>query len=131
MKNKLITTIKFEKPRKTKLSFDDKQLIISDVKFSYHHDQQCCEKVYADFPSIKYYKKQIEEIEEITKIEIKRVEDTGFIIFLYFGYDERLGILINCYNEQNGYYGDDLNLIIADGDNKIGEFAIDKFDKIE
>ena len=129
MKNQLITTIKFNEPRKAEVIINEENLIISNVKFDDKHDQDCCEKVYADFKQAKYYKKQIEEMKEITKLEVKSVKVTGFIIFIYNG-TERLGVLINCYNEQNGYYSDELKLNITDGEQKLGEFEIEKYSNI-
>jgi hypothetical protein len=129
--NKLLVSIKFDTPRKAEVSFNDNELIISGVKFEDYHSQDCCESVYADFKQVEYYKKQIEDLKEIKKMEIKDVEDTGFIIFIYYGYDNRLGVLINCYNSQNGYYSDNLELIITDGEKKIGKFNISKYDNID
>ena len=70
-----------------------------------HHDQDCCEAVYADWP---------EDIEEDLKdvtletLKIEYVEDFGFKIN---------GISVSCHNSQNGYYSDQLDLIVraADG----------------
>ena len=131
MENKLLTTIKFE-PRKADVIIGEDELTISDINFSYHHDQDCCENVYADFSVVKYYKKQIEDMGEINKIEIKSVEDCGFIIFIYKAqiyYEQREGILINCYNSQNGYYSSDLQLVIK-YNGKEERMDLEKYDNI-
>jgi len=76
------------------IKFDDGTTIIDE------HRQDCCEHVYADWKQLKdtgFLGKEIEEI------KIEGVEDLGFRINQYF---------VPCYNEQNGYYGDDLILII-------------------
>lgn len=41
-----------------------------------------------------------------------------------------IGIMVPCYNEQNGYYSDDLDLIISNEDGKV-KFNINKFVKEE
>lgn len=78
------------------------------------HEQDCCEEVYADW-------RQIDEDflgKEIEGIEIEGVEDSGFRINKYF---------VPCYNKQNGYYGDNLELIINYPDGKIKKIDVSKF----
>ena len=85
------------------------------------HNQDCCEHVYADW-------RQLEDTDilskEIGKIKIEGVKDSGFRLNGYF---------IPCYNSQNGYYGDDLALIITHPDGKkenidISDFVEDQID---
>lgn len=130
MENKLIHTIKLEESRKAELEIKDGKLVISGFTFEDYHGQDCCENVWADLGKAIHHKEQVEALDEITKIEIKNVEEMGFIIFLYGRNDFREGILINCYNEQNGYYSSDLSLIISDGDKKIVELDIEKEDQV-
>lgn len=66
---------------------------------SFFHDQDCCERVFAECDSVKVGT-------ELDRIEIKRVDCMGVLLN---------GQLINCYNEQNGYYSDLLEMEISDG----------------
>lgn len=94
------------------------------LELSYYHEDDCCEKVYADFSVIEYYIKDIIKFGIINEIIIKTVEDTGFIIcFNGKEYKRPLKIFIPCYDEQNGYYSSKLELII-----KSGNISIDKID---
>lgn len=133
MENKLLKTITFDEPRKATLSGSEDEMTIAGVKFTAEHEQDCCERVYADFEPSLAYKSQVEEFDKISKIEIKSVENTGFIIFVYEAgsfYNGRIGILVNCYNQQNGYYSSDLTLKIIDGDTTT-KIDIEKYDNID
>lgn len=94
---------------------------VGELKISYLHDQSCCESVYADFAVFDYYLKDLREM-GIRKLEIKAVEDMGLVFFFYdaskYGDPNRIGVLVNCYNEQNGYYSDELQLEILQGSTK-------------
>lgn len=81
------------------------------IKISYSHNQECCENVYADFEYIDYYRANIVN-KSFKEIVIKSVEGMGFLICLYENWDKGEKIFIPCYNEQNGYYGDNLTLNI-------------------
>lgn len=71
-----------------------------------HHDNDCCEIVYADFSIMQYYTNIIGNI--YTTFSIYGIKDMGFV--MKFGeYDK---ILIPCYNIQNGYYSSNLSLSI-------------------
>ena len=85
----------------------------------YYHEQECCELVYADFENLKNYnlstvtgKKvniyNIDFEEDIDKL-IERVAGLGFNMVSKIG-DK---FFIPCYNEQNGFYGDNLELILG------------------
>ena len=76
---------------------------------TYYHEQDCCENVYADWSALDDtgFDDNI-----INEIEIEKVEGSGFIINGYF---------VPCYDEQNGFYSSDLELIITDknGNSKV------------
>jgi hypothetical protein len=97
----------------TGLEFDD------GTKISDIHQQDCCEHVYADWQQLKDTDILNKEIDEI---KIEGVKDSGFRLNGYF---------IPCYNEQNGYYGDELSLEITKSGSKekriidISEFVED------
>jgi len=131
MKNKLITKIDFKIPREPSISLSDEILIISEVSFSWSHEQECCENVFADFSNALEFKEQIKKLGKITQIEVKNVEEMGFIIFVSNGDGLREGILINCYNQQNGYYSSNLDITIYNKGNKIGTFDVEKKDNID
>ena len=107
--------MKIKKITDENILFDDGTKIISE------HNQDCCENVYADF-------KQLKDTDilskDFKKIEIEGVKDSGIRLNGYF---------IPCYNEQNGYYGSDLEIIIKypNGDKltkDISEFVEDRID---
>jgi len=136
MENKLLHTIKFDNPIVANMEVGDEWMRICGVLFETHHERDCCENVYGDFAIAKHYIDQINELGKIKKIEIKSVPEAGFIVFVYNDKDEdgwhsmRDGVFIPCYNEQNGYYSDELDLIITLNDKKIA-IGVDKFDKID
>jgi len=107
----------FDKSRKAEISVKEHELTISGIQFTAEHDQYCCEEVYADFEQAAPYKQQVEELGEVTKIEVENVADEGFTIFVYNG-EKRLGVFIGCYNEQNGYYSSNLLLVATEGNVK-------------
>lgn len=82
-----------------------------------HHDQDCCEHVYADWGVLEYYRKDIVG-KKVKEMLIKPVENMGFLICFYQDWEKGEKIFVPCYNDQNGYYGSDLELII-NGETKI------------
>ncbi len=89
------------------------------TKIEDHHEQDCCENVYADFEALKDSGIMDEEIE---KIEIEGVEDSGFRLNKHF---------VPCYDRQNGYYSSSLSLIITRPDGYAKTIDITKFVKAE
>lgn len=80
-----------------------------EINIGTHHDQDCCEHVYGDFSNFKYHKEDIERM-TIEKIEIKAIPDIGLLVCFLGEHDIGVKVLVPCYNEQNGYYSDDLEL---------------------
>jgi len=90
---------------------------INNIIIEDHHEQDCCEHVYADFSALEdttffdeLKGKNLTAKEVANNIEL--VEGKGFRIFGYF---------VPCYNVQDGYYSSNLTLIITEehGKNKI------------
>lgn len=81
----------------------------------HYHRQDCCERVWADFKyALQYNLLGYDKNKTIFDIEwdtfsldknIELVQDYGFLIKYSAG-----GIFIPCYNENNGYYSDELEL---------------------
>lgn len=95
----------------------EKKIIFNNgVEITYYHDQVCCETVYADFSALK--DQGILNI-EIDNINIELVENAGFKLNGYF---------IPCYNEQNGYYSSDLELIIKYDEYHQESFILNRYD---
>jgi len=82
-----------------------------EIKISAYHSQDCCENVYAEFNVIKYQKEDIIG-KEYKELVIKSVDELGFILCFYRDWEESEKVFIPCYNEQNGYYSSELELII-------------------
>lgn len=88
------------------------------TKLSHYHCQDCCENVYADWEYLKQYNVLPSTGETISIYDIE-FDDS---ITNNIDYEKNMGIklisktgdkwFIPCYNEQNGYYSSDLNLII-------------------
>jgi hypothetical protein len=83
----------------------EKTYIIFDL-----HEQDCCERVYADWKAIDHQHEEIYDywndynsINDFVKENIELVENAGFRIYKKF---------VPCYNSQNGYYSHDLELFI-------------------
>lgn len=104
-------------------------------KLEYYHDQDCCECVYADFEAIKNYnvstitgkKTNIKDIDfcEDLKTLIIGVKEMGFNMVSKIG--EKF--FIPCYNQQNGFYGSDLKLILTKKEYlDISEYVKDEID---
>lgn len=110
-----ILEISFEKPVilvgfKQGLRFSDGTTIEA------HHEQDCCEEVYADWQQLA--DTGIYE-EEFKHIEICGREGFGISINGKYG--------VPCYNIQNGYYSDELKLVIKTSDNSKAEIDISNF----
>lgn len=86
------------------------------VSISTEHRQDCCEHVYGDFSVTKHLKSI--EGKGLQKLEIKPVEDIGFLLVLQFVYDNSEKIFVPCYNYQNGYYSSSLSLSVKIGETK-------------
>jgi len=98
---------------------------ISDkVVINFNHDQDCCEHVYAD---LNYLKNSLQnpplankDSFEFDNLVIKSVKEEG-VVFFFSGnlcngisnLYNRIGFFIPCYNEQNGYYSNDLHLSVT------------------
>lgn len=114
---------------------EDEIIFDNNYKLKYYHKQDCCENVYADFEMLKNYNVsvktgkniKIKEIEFVETLEllIDGVPGAGFNIISIIG--EKF--FIPCYNEQNGYYSSNLELILDKGKTQeimdISEFVKD------
>ena len=98
---------------------EDEIVFDNNYELRYYHEQDCCESVYADFEMLKNYNVSvktgkninIKEIEFVETLEslVEGVPQAGFNIISITG--EKF--FIPCYNEQNGYYSSDLELILV------------------
>jgi hypothetical protein len=68
------------------------------------HEQDCCEHVYADWNELKTQTGALEMLEALTleKVDITPCE---------YGFRMN-GFFVPCYNEQNGYYSNDLSILV-------------------
>ena len=97
--NKLLFEIEFEGIVTVANAVDDLIELSNGWSIGFFHDQDCCEHVFAECDNVKVGT-------QLVRLEIKRVDGMGVLFN---------GQLINCYNEQNGYYSDDLSMSISDG----------------
>ena len=130
----IIETINI-KPSKIKeiISSSELEIVFESgevLKLSDYHDQDCCENVYADFEAIISYIPQLKN--EYDSIIIDGVEGIGFKIG-FKSKDRELSalenVLIPCYNSQNGYYSDKLDLIIVYPNGEKKKFDITDYKK--
>ncbi len=84
------------------------------LTLEHYHEQDCCEDVYADWENMQVMGEReknyvnaadLDFFENILK-SIVPIEDLGFYIVTKQG----ICILVSCYNQQNGYYSDELSL---------------------
>jgi len=79
-------------------------LFTNGDKITFYHGQDCCEKVYANFQEIDDIAMDYEFNEPLVFEEVK---DYGF----RFGNKGKM-VSVPCYNVQNGYYSDDLDILL-------------------
>jgi hypothetical protein len=97
---------------------DDTVVFDNGAVLSYFHDQDCCEYVEADFSYLKVpnYPYSIYDEYFDDDLVIKKVDNIGFCLVGITGNKW----LVPCYNVQNGYYNDALDLIFeAPGKEKV------------
>lgn len=110
---------KEEKPKskdmKIKSISEDKIVFDNGNYLEYRHEQDCCERVYADFKNLQVFtdvganavkSDDLVFDPDLTK-HITQAEGVGFMI------EDKNGVrlFVSCYDCQNGYYSDDLTLI--------------------
>lgn len=92
----------------------DQGLTLGDIEINDHHSQDCCEEVYVAWKDNDAHK---QEFEDISHLKIEGIAGYGLKVHLYA---ERDGWFISpitsfnipAYNSQNGYYSDQLDLLI-------------------
>ena len=103
---------------------EDGIIFDNGYELEYYHEQDCCEHVYADFDILSNYNlstktgktiniKEIDFKEELEEL-IEGIQEQGFNIVSKIG--EKF--FVPCYNEQNGYYSSELELILRKGKTK-------------
>lgn len=98
---------------------NDKNIVFDNgYILKYYHEQDCCECVYADFKVLKDYNvstktgktiniKDVDFNENLIDL-IEGIKDLGFNMVSKI----REKFFVPCYNEQNGYYNDELELYL-------------------
>lgn len=103
---------------------EEKIVFDNGYELEYYHEQDCCEHVYADFEVLKDYNistktgktiniKEIDFKEDLEEL-IEGIQEQGFNMISKIG--EKF--FVPCYNEQNGYYSSELELILRKGKTK-------------
>lgn len=116
--------MKIKRIKENRIIFDN------DYILRYEHEQDCCENVYADFEVLKNYNvstvtgkniniKDIDFNEELKEF-IESVKGLGFNMISKIG--EKF--FVPCYNIQNGYYNNQLELELYDNKGNL-KFRID------
>ena len=112
MNTMLITSLYFSKGTKlTEIS--DEGINFEDTHISHEHIQDCCEEVYADWNSLK--DQSIMTLEKIIQVDFVMVKNSGIVLDLFNQDYQKHSFFVPCYNIQNGYYSNDLKLIIQSG----------------
>jgi len=96
-------------------------LKLGELTIEDHHDQDCCEDVYADWESI--------DLPDLffTAFSIEFLPGSGFSLLLYPNSSNLkvfYRLFVPCYNSQNGYYSSDLSLIIRRNGELLNEVDI-------
>lgn len=117
MENQIEIKVELKNPE---ITIEDDLIKIGDLYLSAYHDQDCCERVYADFEVFTSYLAQIKNMSIIENVRIKGVSGEGFVVFFEGTmdwtkeyYEQKVGVFVPCYNEQNGYYSSNLILNIV------------------
>lgn len=97
---------------------DGTKIVIED-----YHDQDCCERVYADFDSIRSQLPDLINDKNIKDFVIKGVPENGFLLCFYYDWEDSEKIFVPCYNNQDGYYSSKLILMVNDKRIDISEFV--------
>jgi hypothetical protein len=96
----------------------DEEFIVFDNGFviKSFHDTECCEYHYLDFSYLELYKDIYNKEFDINKkIEFKRIPGQGILLFD----TENNKYLVNGYGENNGFYSDDITLVLCDDHGEI------------
>ena len=107
--------MKITKLERDKITFDNGSVL------QFIHFQDCCEDVWADCKNIQAMNginDPIYEAEFDETLPYELVEDIGIQIFNKSG----MKYLISCYNQQNGYYSDELECYL---------FSAEQYENVE
>ena len=91
---------------------EEKIVFDNGTEITYNHKRSCCERVYPDFKHLKEVDGEVggslfsNGVPEDIQVEV--VKDVGF---RFGGWQQ--WFFIPCYNVQNGFYSDNLELIIT------------------
>lgn len=97
--------IKIIKVAKNYIAFEN------DFFLSYYHDQDCCEQHYLDFQHLSV--KDFEGLKfDLTKEFFRKIPSYGIELIPIEGW----GVKIPAYSNNNGYYSDNLSLVIIKGE---------------
>jgi hypothetical protein len=80
------------------------------IKISQYHMQDCCENVWIELSKIADDLKSMVG-RELTSLNVVKILEHGILFIFGFGYVKKK-IFCPAWNEQNGYYGSDLELIV-------------------
>ncbi len=93
-------------------------------KLEAYHNQNCCEHVYADFDILESYNLSTKTGQSINIKEVDFEENLNKLVEgikkLGFNLISKLGekFFVPCYNSQNGYYSNELKLILHTSNSK-------------
>lgn len=94
------------------------------IKLEDHHDQDCCESVYADWDYTKLFIEQDFSPKYYESLHVYGVPEGG-ILLRFFAESNTLSFFVPCYNVQNGYYGSNLDLRVGDSVYHISDYVKD------
>lgn len=120
----------FKKPVAIERITHDGILFSDGSTLKSYHEQNCCENVYADWlANSDWLANEVwldeekdtgyDNSENIESLYFEFIKDFGFKLYFvtqddyYPTHAEKL-LTVPCYNEQNGYYSDNLSLTITD-----------------
>ena len=133
VENEILATIDIKTPGRCVFSLYDNDESMkmtfgeSVITLETYHNQDCCEHVYLDFSAMKYYVSQFTD--EYKSIKIKGIRGDGILLCFvpkceYTDLEDK--VFIPGYNSQNGYYSDELEIVITNG-NTTARIDLDKY----
>jgi hypothetical protein len=105
----------------SQISVDEEKLMInladgSAIHLIDAHEADCCEMVYIDWETVSLHLPQIDYSIKADKLTIKVIEQEGLLLTFSASDDDYFNLYCSGHNIQNGYYSNNLTLVVKQFD---------------